>query len=173
MLRMDRVTKYYVRSTDKFVLVVWNQVESDIAYASKGEENGVYLAFSNNKGQTFSSPYKVISPKGRLKDIQVIARDSYIVITIVENVDGDDWIRAATGIVLDGMTCEFKPCEKVRVEGEFINAYTFFTEDASADHIYYRKTLEDGSSQLDDSLEIYRREVRHRAKLSLFGSEKV
>jgi hypothetical protein len=150
-------------TTERYIHAVWNQ---------KNQEKGIYLSCSNDSGKTFTTPRKIISTNGDVRDLQLIGRDEDIVITLIENVEGFDWVRAATGLICDDMTCKFKPCEKVQVEGELINAYTFFTKDASADHIYFKKK-ENKRSGPSDSFEIYRREVRHCTRLKLVQQGKV
>lgn len=157
------ISNLHLCTTERYIHAVWKQ---------KNAEKGIYLAYSNDSGKTFTTPRKIISTNGEVRDLQVIGRNEDIVITLIENVKGFDWVRAATGLICDDMNCKFKPCEKVQVEGELINAYTFFTEDASADHIYFKKKEEKGSGP-PNSFEIYRREVRHCTRLKLVGEDKV
>jgi hypothetical protein len=157
------ISNLYLCTTARYTHAVWNQ---------KNPEKGIYLSYSNDSGKTFTTPRKIISTNGEVRDLQVIGRNEDIVITLIENVEGFDWVRAATGLICDDMTCKFKPCEKVQVEGELINAYTFFTEEASADHIYFKKKEEKRSGPAN-SFEIYRREVRHCTRLNLVQEGKV
>jgi hypothetical protein len=116
-------------STQRYVHAVWYQ---------KNENPGIYLSSNLAPGSDFSNPERIIETNGEVKDIQIIAKDNDFVITIIENVSGSTYVRAATGIVKDNLSHQFKPCEKVEVEGDIINAYTIFTETASEDHIFVR-----------------------------------
>jgi len=118
-------------STESYVHAVWNQDDPD---------KGIFLSSSDDARAHFTMPKKIIQTTGVVKDVQIIAKEQHIVITIVEDVSGSTYIRAATGIIRKDMSIEFKPCEKVLVEGDLINVYTVFTETASEDHIFVRKT---------------------------------
>jgi hypothetical protein len=121
-------------STEKYVHAVWNQESAD---------KGIYLASSSDSGKNFTQPKKIIETQGEVKDVQIIAKDEDIVITIRESVSGRDYLRAATGIISNDMRYEFKPCERMELDGEVINFYTTFTDDASEDHVYVKKEVTD------------------------------
>lgn len=125
-----KASKLKFNSTEKYVHVVWNQGSDD---------KGIYLASSSDSGKNFTQPKRIIETQGEVKDIQIIAKDDDIVITIIESVSGRDYLRAATGIIGTSMTYQFKPCEKMDLDGEVINFYTTFTQDASEDHVYINR----------------------------------
>jgi hypothetical protein len=126
---ISNISNLRFRSTEKYIHLVWNQENAD---------KGIYLSSSSDSGKSFTPPKKVIETQGEVKDVQIIARDEDIVITIIENVSSRDYLRAATGMIKNDLTHTFKPCEKVEINGEIINVYTTFTEDASEDHVYLK-----------------------------------
>jgi hypothetical protein len=116
------------RTTQQYIHAVWSQEGKD--------KKGIYLSSSSDQGKNFTAPKKIIDTEGDVKETQIIAKDDYFVVTVLENVTGSLKLRAVTGIVNSDMTYQIKPCERVDIDGEIINAYTVFTEDASVDHIY-------------------------------------
>jgi|ERR671921_871533 hypothetical protein len=127
--------KFY--STEKYIHAVWN---------NKNHDRGIYLSSSSDNGRTFTSAKNIIQTQGEVKDLQIIARDNHIVITIIETISDRDYVRASTGTLNNDMTYNFEPCEKSEVEGEIINAYTIFKDESSEDHIYFKP--KDSSEQI-------------------------
>src|SRR5688500_11426880 len=115
--------------TDKYIHAAWYD----------NQEKGVFLSSTIDENKHTVKPRKIMNVEGQIKDIKIIAKDDDFVVTAVEEKDDGEYIRAATGIVLPNeMMYDFKPCEKVKVPGKLINAYTVFTKDASMDYIFWK-----------------------------------
>ena len=111
----------------------WNKKENP--------DKGIFLSSSKDDGQNFSTPKHILNIEGETRDIRMIAKDDFIVLTILEAKNNDLVLRAVT-VHIDETTLmyNFKPCEQVEIQnelkGKLINTYTEFTEDASIDFIY-------------------------------------
>jgi hypothetical protein len=126
-LKDPNVLKPAFSKTQKYQHAVWfNQKDKSIVLSS-GQEDKDLVA----------NPTKIMDIEGNVKDLKIIAKDNDFVITAIEERNDGTYVRAATGIITNDMKYDFKPCEKVKVEGELIYAYTTFTDTASMDHIYF------------------------------------
>ena len=130
---MSNRTHLKFRTTRQYIHAVWSQENKD---QENKDKKGIYLSSSSNDGKNFTAPEKIIDTEGDVKETQIIAKDDYFVVTVLENISGSLKLRAATGLVNSDMTYRIKPCEKVDIDGEIINAYTVFTDAESVDHIY-------------------------------------
>jgi hypothetical protein len=113
--------------TDKYQHVTWFNKNDKSIVLSSGQEDKDLVA----------NPTKIMDIEGDVKDLKIIAKGDDFVITAIEERNDGTYVRAATGIVTNDMKYDFKPCEKVKVDGELIYAYTTFTDNASMDHIYF------------------------------------
>jgi hypothetical protein len=126
-LKDPNVSKPTFYKTDKYQHAVWFNNKDKTIVLSSGQEDKNFTV----------NPTKIMDIEGDIKDLKIIAKDDDFVITAIEEKNDGTYVRAATGVVTKDMKYDFKPCEKVKVEGEFIYAYTTFTDQASMDHIYY------------------------------------
>jgi hypothetical protein len=102
-------------------------------------DNGIYLSVSINSGERFSSPQKVMSTNGNVRDLQILAKDDQFVIALIETKDNQDSKRACSGwLNIQGKNYSFKPCTSHQINGELINMFLSFNEKESIDHMITR-----------------------------------
>jgi hypothetical protein len=126
----DTTTSHMILyKTEKYIHAAWYN----------NQQKGIFLSSSIDENKRTVQPRKIMDVEGEIKDIKIIAREDDFVITAIEEKEDGEYVRAATGIVLPSeMMYDFKPCEKVKVPGKLINAYTIFTEKASEDYIFWK-----------------------------------
>ena len=121
-------------STEKYLHATWYN----------NQEKAIFLQTSIDGKMFTVKPTKIMDVEGEVKDIKIIAKDDDFVITAIEEKEDGVYIRAATGILLpEQRIYDFKPCEKVKVPGKLINAYTVFTKEASMDYIFWKPDEEE------------------------------
>jgi len=130
-LPLDNTTNSHLilYQTDKYIHAAWYN----------NQEKGIFLSSTIDENKRTVQPRKIMNVEGQVKDIKIIAKDDDFVITAIEEREDGEYVRAATGIIVPNeMMYDFKPCEKVKVPGKLINAYTVFTQDASMDYIFWK-----------------------------------
>jgi len=164
----DTTTSHLILyQTEKYIHSVWYN----------NQEKGIFLS-SIEENKRIVQPRKIMDVEGEIKDIKIIAREDYFVITAIEERDNKDYVRAATGIIVPNeMRYDFKPCEKVEVPGKLINAYTVFTQDASMDYIFWKPKESEQEKSRGVTGEESTRSVgitkgSHCTRLSILNSQK-
>jgi hypothetical protein len=160
-----------IYQTEKYIHAAWYN----------NQEKGIFLSSSIEENKRTVKPKKIMDVEGEIKDIKIIAREDDFVITAVEERGDGEYVRAATGIILPNeMMYDFKPCEKVKVPGKLINAYTIFTEQASMDYIFWKPekeseqaTTRGGSTRGEEvTNQVGRTRGSHCTRLSILNSQK-
>ena len=114
--------------------------ESIYAVWMQRNDNGIYLSVSIDSGQSFSEPKKVMNTNGKIRNLQILAKDEQFVIALIESISSNDAKRAVSGwLNIAGRTFSFKPCTSHETDGELINIFLSFNGNDSIDHMVIKK----------------------------------